>query len=98
MEKAPQIDSQFNSNLLHSQTGTYLPHSTLDTPPDFCIRSQPLIERCPSYTELAFEPVWLVSYPFPVRRDQKFVCLDAEKSKGQKGGAGRVASSNGLNE
>jgi hypothetical protein len=87
------ILSEHHSSPDLSQFGTHLPHSILDTLLEFYFGSADNNEAINGYTELAFELVWLCVARSPVRREIEIVSPGVEKPGGQKGGAGRVASS-----
>lgn len=65
-----------------SRFGTSLPHSSLDTPPEFYVASIHISEPITGYTEFAFERVWLSVNPSPFGVNSKFVSWGADESPG----------------
>jgi hypothetical protein len=65
-----------------SHFGTSLPHSSLDTSPEFYSASIHLLEPITGYTEFAFEHVWLSVNPSGFGVNVKFVSWGAEKAQG----------------
>jgi len=78
MSTKPPQNAILNSSAF--QFGTLLPHSTLDTLLEIYFPSILICEPVSGYTEFAFEHVWLVSQPIPVRREREVCFLGTQKN------------------